>query len=126
KKRPYVKRAISRKGCERSARITGCVSTVPGRSSPPNGVRLSCGAGLECSQTQLYHTAIQHQAVPPTTGRRQLQALVRRPVPGRVKRNGYEAAEPAGPERNGKIPDRPYPCLTPSCPRARYPLRIEP
>jgi len=27
-------------------------------SGAPNGVRLSCGAELECSQTEFYHTVI--------------------------------------------------------------------
>src|SRR3989442_2939538 len=57
-------------------------------------MRLSCGVGLECAQTELYHIAIRHQAAPsgtrarlrsssssnaaPSPARRQLQALVRR------------------------------------------------
>jgi len=45
---------------------------------PPNGMRLSCGAELECSQTEFYYTACKTFSGVSGDGRRQLQALVRR------------------------------------------------
>src|ERR1051325_870941 len=44
---------------------------------PPNGSRLSCGAKLECSQTEFYHTACTTSSGFVEDGRRQLQAHVR-------------------------------------------------
>ncbi len=35
---------------------------------PSNESRPRCGAELECSQTELYHTALPHQAVLSATG----------------------------------------------------------
>src|SRR5436309_12989228 len=43
----------------------------------PNGSRLSCGAGLEHSQGEFYHTAHKTFSGSIGDGRRQLQALVR-------------------------------------------------
>src|SRR6266568_1421525 len=48
-----------------------------GRVAQPNESRLSCGAELECSQTEFYHTACKTFAEFIGDGRRQLQALVR-------------------------------------------------
>src|SRR2546425_5416901 len=45
----------------------------------PNGLRLSCGAQLEGSQTEFYHTAWRTFSVFIEDGRRQLQARVRPP-----------------------------------------------
>ena len=42
-----------------------------------NGSRLSCGAKLECSQTEFYYTVLQNVHRIIAVGRRQLQALVR-------------------------------------------------
>src|SRR5436190_9828385 len=51
------------------------------RSLPlPNGMRLSCGAELDCSQTECYHTACRLFSQPVEDGRRQLQARVRQRV----------------------------------------------
>ncbi len=47
-------------------------------NAPPNESRLSCGAELECSQTEFYHTAGSTFAGLIENGRRQLQAHVRR------------------------------------------------
>src|SRR6266571_1248501 len=44
---------------------------------PPNGLRLSCGAELECSQTEFYNTERGRVTRCREHGRRQLQALVR-------------------------------------------------
>src|SRR5258705_11383830 len=43
----------------------------------PNGLRLSCGANLECSQTECYNTAGKTFSEFIGDGRRQLQARVR-------------------------------------------------
>src|SRR3989442_7338472 len=43
-----------------------------------NGMRLSCGAELKCSQTEFYHTAGLQSFGSIEDGRRQLQARVRR------------------------------------------------
>jgi hypothetical protein len=44
----------------------------------PNVMRLSCGAELEGSQTELYDTAFQHQAVPSETGAASFRRLLGR------------------------------------------------
>ena len=47
--------------------------------SPPNEMRLSCGAKLECSQTEFYNTGCCGVSATAEDGRRrQLQARVRR------------------------------------------------
>ena len=43
----------------------------------PNEWRLSCGAKLDCSQTEFYHTACRTFSGLAEHGRRQLQAHVR-------------------------------------------------
>ena len=48
-----------------------------GRVAQPNESRLSCGAKLECSQAEFYHTARKTFSGSIGDGRRQLQALVR-------------------------------------------------
>ena len=46
-------------------------------SGAPNGLRLSCGAKFECSQTEFYQTACRRSSGLVGNGRRQLQARVR-------------------------------------------------
>ncbi len=48
-----------------------------GGNAPSNGSRLSCGAELEASQGEFYHTARKTFSGSIGEGRRQLQALVR-------------------------------------------------
>src|SRR2546421_8339008 len=74
------------------------------RGGLPNELRLSCGAELECSQTEFYNTVCTSVTGSVEHGRRQLQALVRQPAPaglnpdqercGRLRRQ-HQARSPA-------------------------------
>ncbi len=45
---------------ERSGIETLLADVEPEPSRPPNGSRLSCGAELKCSQTEVYYTAFEY------------------------------------------------------------------
>src|SRR6266550_4996389 len=76
-KRPRVNCRTS-SGASKRFKTTSTVGPGEIISVLPNGSRLSCGAELECSQTEFYNTACKTFSRSVEDGRRQLQALVRR------------------------------------------------
>src|SRR6266566_5098362 len=85
---------------------------------PPNESRLSCGAELEGSQGEFYHTARKTFSGSIGDGRRQLQALVR------LRTIDHSSGPPPAGARRGTHRHWPYAGIVmPNGPRLRTPQR---
>ena|SRR5436309_1655452 len=74
-----TRRAVPCTACHRDYRAQRTDTERRSHGLRPNESRLSCGAKLECSQTEFYNAACKTFSGSIGDGRRQLQARVRQP-----------------------------------------------